>query len=107
MFSRHPRSPEVTYDAPVARIRSTLRSVILQEICGYLREKTPPKPQHRSLSSISTNSTPGMARSSFRGASTTPSPRRRWHESWYVTFPEKSDFGSVTPRTSTRNWESS
>jgi hypothetical protein len=24
-----------------------------------------------------------------------------------VTFPEKSDFGSVTPSTSTRNWDSS
>jgi hypothetical protein len=82
MFMRQPRSPEVTYAAPVARIRSTLCSVILQEICGYFTEKTPPKPQHRSLSSISTNSTPRMARNSVRGASTTPSPRRRWQESW-------------------------
>jgi len=78
-----------------------------EDTSGNRTEKEPPKPQHSSAPGSSTSSTPDTPRSSARGEADSPSPRSRWQESWYVTFPRNGDSIVVTPSTSTMNCESS
>src|SRR5581483_4877978 len=82
MFIRQPRSPASSMPAPVAAIRSALRSTMALEMSGYLTEKVPPKPQQTSASPISTSSSPLTVRRSCRGCSLTPSSRSPEQLSW-------------------------
>src|SRR5262249_11201551 len=104
---RQPASHATRQSAPVDSTFASFLARICEETSGSRTENEPPKPQHSSAPGSGTNSAPLRLPRSLRGLSDSWSPRRRWHESWYVTRPGTAEVNSVTPSTRTRNCESS
>src|SRR5690625_1775928 len=67
IFIRQPRSPASRSSAPLSSMFSTFFVTIESDICGYLTQKVPPKPQQASVSAISASFRPCMPASSLRG----------------------------------------
>ena len=78
MFIVQPASLQMATFAPVRAMHSTLSWTIAPLIAGYFTANVPPKPQHWSVFSSGTKSTPSICLSSFTPSSFTPMPRR-WH----------------------------